>query len=378
MPGFELIDDRERLAVSSIFDEGGVLFAHGFDSLRKSYRVRAFEKQCAEFFSSSYTLALSSGTASIKCALKAVGVKPGDEVITQSFNFVATAEAILDCGATPVICAVDDDLHFDTADCISKITSKTSAIIVVNMLGFPGPLHELKNKLSHSQLSIPVLEDACESVGAMLGSSFSGTCADIGIFSFDHGKNLTCGEGGLILTNIKEYYDFIASYSDHGHQLDPSVPRGRDVAVMPGFNYRMTEMQAAVGSVQLSKLMSLISLHRERYSILESNLSKKYKIRSVCDSSHIPSYDTFMIIDLPTPVVQHILTVLSSHGFSSKNIPDAMYWHCSAYWEHALPSSSVSDSQSTLQKLSHSVAIPVLASLPLAAYTTLAESLLRL
>ena len=205
MPGFELIDHLERESVSSIFDEGGVLFAHGFDSIRKSYRVRHFEEQCASYFNSNYTLALSSGTAALKCALKAVGVKPGDEVITQSFNFVATVEAIVDCGATPVICSVNHDLHLDVMDCVSKITSSTSAIVVVNMLGFPGPLLELKQKLLALGISIPVIEDACESVGAFVGSHHSGTCSDIGVFSFDYGKNLTCGEGGLVLTDSKEY-----------------------------------------------------------------------------------------------------------------------------------------------------------------------------
>lgn len=376
MPGFELIDHLERDAVSSIFEEGGVLFAHGFDALRKTYRVRDFEQQCSKYFMSDYALALSSGTAAIKCALKAVGVVPGDEVITQGFNFVATAEAIIDCGAIPVICDVNPDLHLDISDCISKITTRTSAIILVNMLGFPGPLEELRSCLSSIDLSIPIIEDACESVGAYVGSRHSGTCADIGVLSFDHGKNLTCGEGGLILTNSKNYRDYIASYSDHGHKLDSSVPRGRDIALMPGFNYRMTEMQAAVGSVQLSKLKRLISLHRERYSILERDLATKFSIRSVSHPSHIPSYDTFMLLDLPLELIERILSVLARHRLSSKNIPDAMYWHCSAFWSHALASAAINQSQSTLEKLSHSVAIPIMASLSADTYISLASSLL--
>ena len=97
MPGFEVINLRERQAISKLFNEGGVLIAHGLDSKRKKFHVREFENNCSKYFKSSHCLAVSSGTAAIKIGLKALGVKPGDEVITQAFNFIATIEAILDC-----------------------------------------------------------------------------------------------------------------------------------------------------------------------------------------------------------------------------------------------------------------------------------------
>ena len=100
MPGFEVINLRERQAISKLFNEGGVLIAHGLDSKRKKFHVREFENKCSKYFKSRYCLAVSSGTAAIKIGLKALGVKPGDEVITQAFNFIATIEAILDCGAS--------------------------------------------------------------------------------------------------------------------------------------------------------------------------------------------------------------------------------------------------------------------------------------
>ena len=106
MPGFEVINSQEKKAVSKIFDEGGVLIAHGLENKRKKFYVRDFEKKCKIFFNSKYCLAVSSGTAAIKIALKSLDVKPGDEVITQSFNFIATIEAILDCGAKPIIANV--------------------------------------------------------------------------------------------------------------------------------------------------------------------------------------------------------------------------------------------------------------------------------
>ena len=125
MPGFELIDNKEKKALSNVFDEGGVLFAHGFDALRKKYHVREFEENLSKYFESEHSLCVSSGTAAIKCTLAAYGIKEGDEVITQSFNFIATLEAIHDIGATPVVIGIDDSLNM-CPDLLEKnITNKT-------------------------------------------------------------------------------------------------------------------------------------------------------------------------------------------------------------------------------------------------------------
>ena len=113
MPGYELIDNKERDAVNNIFKEGGILFAHGFDNIRSHFHVREFEKKLSNYFKSKHSLAVSSGTAAIKIGLKSLGVKSGDEVITQSFNFIATIEAILDIGAKPIIVNVDSTLNPD-------------------------------------------------------------------------------------------------------------------------------------------------------------------------------------------------------------------------------------------------------------------------
>jgi len=143
MPGYELINRKEKEAVAKLFDEGGVLFAHGFDNLRKHFHVREFESKCSNYFKSKYTLFVSSGTAALKIALKALGVKQGDEVITQSFNFIATVEAILDIGAIPKIVNVDLSLNMDPYDLEKKISKKTKAVIPVHMLGFSCDLDKI-------------------------------------------------------------------------------------------------------------------------------------------------------------------------------------------------------------------------------------------
>ena len=116
MPGYELIGKEEKLATSKIFDDGGILFHRGFENIRKEYNVHELSSKFSNYFGVSYAAGVSSGTAAIKCALKACGIKPGDEVITQAFNFIACVEAILDVGAKPIICSVDNNLHLDLDD----------------------------------------------------------------------------------------------------------------------------------------------------------------------------------------------------------------------------------------------------------------------
>ena len=130
MPGFEVIDEKEQKAISRIFDEGKVFFAHGFDKKRKHYHVREFEQKLKAVFSPTMAdvLCVSSGTAAIKVALKALGIGRGDEVITQSFNFIATVEAIVDTGANVVFTDVDDTLNMCPKNLESLISKKTKAI----------------------------------------------------------------------------------------------------------------------------------------------------------------------------------------------------------------------------------------------------------
>ena len=254
MPGNELIGIKELNEIKKIFTKSnGVLFAHSFDKRRKNiFRVRIFEKLLSKHFKSKNVQCVSSGTAAIKIALKALGVKSGDEVITQAFNFIATIEAILDIGAVPIITNIDDTLNMCPKDLKKKITKKTKAVIPVHMLGFSADMKEIK-KICRAK-KLPLLEDNCESVGAKLNNKFLGTHGDIGVFSFDFGKNITTGEGGAILTNNKKYFQYSKEYHDHGHQLNPKYPRGMDTVNIFGFNYRMTEMQGAVGIAQIKKI----------------------------------------------------------------------------------------------------------------------------
>ena len=373
MPGFEVYDNQEKEAAMSVFEGGNVLFSHGFNGLRDKFHVQEFNKDCESFFGVRNAISLSSGTAGLKTALKAVGVNPGDEVITQGFNFIATIESILDCGASPIIAPIDENLNMDVEQTSNLITKKTKAIIIVHMLGCPGDMNAFK-KLSNSY-NIPLIEDNCEAIGSKIKNQYCGTMGDIGVLSFDHGKMIATGEGGMILTNIDEYSDYVKSYIDHGHMNNSNFPRGRDPKRCVGFNYRMTELQGAIGKVQLKKLNKMISDNQNRYDILKSKLQQKFQIRTLVKDAK-PTFDTLMFKVDSGNLKDKILNKIYSNSFSTKNIPDAMEWHCSFFWEHALNEKMISNSKIIYEKLNKYIAIPISLKMPLEKYHEISDLIL--
>ncbi len=375
MPGFEILGPEEKKAINKLFDEGGILFAHGFTNQRKKYHVREFEKELTKKFKTKFSLPVSNGTSAIKIALRSLGVKPGDEVITQSFNFIATVEAIVDVGAKPIICNINETLNMDVVDLKKKITKKTKVIIPVHMLGASCNMRDIikigkKNK-------IPILEDNCEAVGGKYGSRFLGTLGDIGVMSFDFAKIITTGEGGAILTNKKKLYKFCKEYHDHGHQNNVKFPRGNDTSKIAGFNYRITEMQGIIGKVQLKKLNYILSENKKRYQILNKNLSKVFKTRKIEENTS-QNFETFIIIEKNYKIRNRILEILTKYGYGTRNLPDAIKWHCSYYWKRAVGLKGVKNSKFADQLLKTCIAIPIWLSKNEAQYQHLSDKILNL
>lgn len=357
MPGFEVINKEEKKAVAKIFDEGGVLFAHGFENLRKKFHIREFEKNFSRSMGCKHSLAVTSGTAAIKIGLKALGVKAGDEVITQSFNFIATIEAILDIGAKPIMININKNLNMDLNELKKNITKKTKVILPVHMLGNPCEMNEII-KIS-KKYNLKILEDNCEAIGGKYKNKNLGTLGDIGVFSFDFGKTITTGEGGMIITNNKRYYDYCNEYHDHGHQNLKKFSRGNDKAKMPGFNYRMTEMQGAIGKVQLKKLNKILVENKKRYVALKEKISKSYDLRIPPKMSQ-ESYDVLIIKNVKSNTLKKkILKILIDGNFGTKNLPGAIRWHCSYYWKHAIGLNESRKNVKTKVFLENSIAIPI-------------------
>jgi 8-amino-3,8-dideoxy-alpha-D-manno-octulosonate transaminase len=369
MPGFEVIDEKERQAVDRIFTHGnGILFAHGFDALREKFYVREFETSFAKRMGAHYALAVSSGSAALVVALKALGIKPGDEVITQSFTFVATVEAILMLGATPVITEVDDTYNMDPKDLATKISPKTKAIIPVHMAGVPARMDEICQIARES--NIFVLEDTAQGIGGTVNGKMCGTIGDIGIYSLDFGKTITCGEGGVVVTNNKALYQRCLEFHDHGHEYNPAVGRAEDTRSTWGLNFRMNEMSAAVASVQLSKLDSIISKAQKVKTHIQSALlemDSEIVFRSLPANSQ-ENYDS-IVFSLPTiEKTQVILANLKEHGIGTKNVPDALRWHFAGHWEHMFENQPLYEDcyetawPNSEQLLSRSIALPVMVS----------------
>lgn len=334
MPGFELYGVEERTALLEWWDSNhGVLFAHGFDGIRNGvFKVREFEGAMAAAIGVSHAQAVSSGSAALLVALRAMGVGRGDEVITQAFTFVATVEAIIEAGATPVITEVDESLNMDPDDLAHRITPRTKVVIPVHMAGAACDMDRIL-KICRDR-RVPVLEDAAQAVGGTYRGRALGSLGAAGTFSFDFAKNLTTGEGGMVLTNDAELFQAARAYHDHGHEYNPSFPRGRDTRARPGFNFRLTEAQAVLGLVQLGKLPFILRRHRENKAALTEalqDLGLDYR------RLHDPEGETAdtLIFFLPTEqVAAEVARGLAQRGVGTKNLPDALSWHFAGTWQH--------------------------------------------
>lgn len=372
MPGFEIIDNKEKKAVNRLFDESSILMAHGFENIRKNFHVRSFEKNFKNKIKSKYALAVSSGTAAIKIALKAINIKPGDEVITQSFNFIATVEAIIDVGAKPIIINVDRSLNMDPNLIEKSVTKKTKAILPVHMLGYSCQMDKIL-KIA-KKYNLFVIEDNCEALGGKYKKKFLGNIGHIGTYSLDFGKIITTGEGGLITTNNKKLDKICREYHDHGHENNPKYPRGRDTKTKPGFNYRMTEIQGTIGNIQLKKLDYILKENKKRFLAFDKNLSKNFFRRDFVKSS-VPSYDCHIIFIRNDELRNEIISLYKREGFGIKNLPDAIEWHCSFYWDHIFDSKTLKKFTTTNNLLKTAVALPISLKIPQSKYIKLAKKI---
>lgn len=332
MPGFELIGEEEKQAVIEVFDKGGVLYRYGLNAKRQDiFRVDLFEKEIAKKVGAKYALCVCNGTAACKLALIALGVKPGDEVITQSFTFIATVEAILELGAIPIITEVDASLNMDPIDLEKKITKKTRAIVPVHMAGVAAKMQEIMAIAKKHNLK--VFEDSCQALGGTYRGQHLGTIADVGAYSMDLGKIITTGEGGIVVTNDEQIYLKAREYSDHGHECNSSVPRGEDTRTIWGFNYKATELLGAVGSAQLKKLDLILKKQRENKGKIKQGVKdvKGLEFRCLPDVDG-DAGDTLIFFVGSREKASKFAKALIAKGLGTKNLPDAINWHFAGTW----------------------------------------------
>jgi len=260
------------------FDEtelSGVLDAIDSEWITAGPRTAAFEKAFARLCGTSDAVAVSNGTAALFLALKAIGIGPGDEVLCPSLTFVATAAAVIHCGANPVlvdICSLEDPT-MDPVDAEQKITERTKAILPVHYAGIPANMRELR-QLAKSR-GLRIVEDAAHAPGARIDGRACGSWSDAGCFSFFGNKNITTGEGGMITTSNPEFAARLRLLRSHGMTVnswdrEKGRPGHYDVLEF-GFNFRFDDIRAALGLAQLAKL-DRINRRRKEWTGLYNEL----------------------------------------------------------------------------------------------------------
>jgi 8-amino-3,8-dideoxy-alpha-D-manno-octulosonate transaminase len=333
MPGFELFGDEERKEVNDVL-ETGILMRYGFDGPRKGvWKAKELETAITETFGCAYAQLTSSGTAALTTAMAALGIGAGDEVIMPSFTFVASFEAVLSVGAVPVLVDIDETLTLSPDAVRAAITSKTKCVMPVHMCGSMADLDALKQICTEHKLIL--LEDACQSIGASYKGKSLGTIGDAGTFSFDFVKTITCAEGGVVMTNNKDIYTKSDGYTDHGHD-HLGVDRGADLHPFIGYNYRISELHAAVGLAQIRKLGTFLSLQKKNNKALRAYLEQipEVSFRVVPEGGEDSC--SFLSWFLPTEeITKAVVAEMKAQGILAGNFYWFVNnWHYISKWDH--------------------------------------------
>jgi 8-amino-3,8-dideoxy-alpha-D-manno-octulosonate transaminase len=272
-PGIHYIGEEEINAVTGVLKNQSPFRFYG---PKPTYEARQFEKEFADYIGMNYCLTVSNGTTALQVALSALDVGPGDEVIMPGYFWVSTAGAVVRLGAIPVLTDVDDSMSIDPADLEKKISERTKAVIVVHMGGVIGQIRKIMEICKAA--NIPLLEDCAQAAGSSQFGRMAGSFGDMSIFSFQINKNMTCGEGGAVLTNDRYLYDKSFGIHDTGYIKDAE---GNFVLDRPelqfwGIGCRISDLAAAMARVQLRKLPSIIS-HMRSFKHDLVNIVSDYK-----------------------------------------------------------------------------------------------------
>ncbi|MFM7859677.1 MAG: DegT/DnrJ/EryC1/StrS family aminotransferase [Flammeovirgaceae bacterium] len=332
MPGTELFGIDEKKEINDVL-ETGILFRYNHDAQRNNiWKARAFEAEVKKFTGAKHAHAVSSGSTAVSCALAAAGVGAGDEVIVPPFTYIASVEAVLFCGALPVFAEIDETLCLSAAGIKAAITPKTKAVVLVHMCGGMAQMDEILHVCKEHNLIL--VEDAGQAFGASYQGTSVGLFGKTGCYSFDFFKIATCGEGGVMVTNDEQCYKYADSYSDHGHDHIGNN-RGMENHPVLGFNYRIGEINAAIGLAQTRKVPFIREKNREYKKILIEELSK---INGVSFSKlPDPSGDsaTFLNLLLPdTESAKRVVDEMNKAGVGGFNYWFTNMYHFINQWNH--------------------------------------------
>ncbi len=328
-PGIELVGAEEAAEVMEVLQSGYLSRYGPSDDPKFGAKVHHIEQTIAELSNVRYGLALhGGGSAALWITLLSLGVGAGDEVIVPGFTYVASISAIVYTGATPILAEIDQTFDLDPADVEAKITPRTAAILVVHMLGAPARLTELKAIADRH--GIPLVEDCAQAFGATYQGVGVGGIGTAGTFSFNEFKTITCGDGGMIVTDDKDLYERAFAMHDQGHAPDRLESKYAPRPFL-GMNFRMTELSGAVLLAQVRKLDRITTHLRANKAIVKDILEE------------VPAIGYRTLTDPEGDLATHLVVVLPSKEMA-KNVADEVGsktlsesgWHTYSRMNHLL------------------------------------------
>lgn len=332
MPGSELFGKEEHKEVNDVLNTG-CLFRFNHDELRQGmWKAKEMEAEVRKFTGANYAHAVSSGSTAVSAALTAAGVGHGDEVIVPPFTYIATIEAVIFAGGLPVFADIDETLCLSAEGIRKVITPQTKAILLVHMCGAAADMDGILEVVK--EYNVTLVEDAGQALGAFYKGKSVGLFGKTGAFSFDFFKITTAGEGGVFITNDEQAYKWADSFSDHGHD-HIGANRGMEQHPILGFNYRISELHAAVGLAQMRRVEYVVAQSLKNKKIIKDilatidGISFRYMPDPKGDSGTFLNY---FLKD--TETAQAVMKQYAEDGIGGNN-----YWYTNMYhfinqWDH--------------------------------------------
>ena len=332
MPGTELFGAEERKEVNDVL-ETGILFRYGHDAQRNGHwKAKEFEEEVKKLTGARYAHAMSSGSTAVATALAASGIGAGDEVIVPPFTFIATIEAVLFVGALPVFAEIDETLCLSAEGIEKAITPNTKAVCLVHMCGGMADMDAIMDVINKHNLIL--VEDAGQAFAAHYKGTSTGLFGKAGSYSFDFFKIATAGEGGVMVTNDKDVYEIADCYSDHGHN-HVGNNRGMEQHPVLGFNYRIGEMNAAVGLAQTRKVPYIKETNRKYKQMFIDILAKTEGVSFARLADPAGDSATFLNLLLPdTESAQRTVDEMNKAGVGGFNYWFTNMYHFINQWDH--------------------------------------------
>lgn len=338
-PGGMLIDQEEEQAVLEVLRARRLFRYYGPEP--GPSQVALFEEEFAKMLGVTRSLALSSGTGALMCALQGIGVGPGDEVILPAYTWIASANAVLALGGIPILAEVDESLTLDPTDVESKITPYTRAIMPVHMRGVPCRMQELLHVARKHGLK--VVEDVAQADGASYRGRRLGSLGDAGCFSLQFNKIITAGEGGMMTTNNDDVWKRALIYHDVGAASRNHIPEEENCW---GINFRMPELLGAVMRVQLRRLEKLLAAMRAQKNMLRSGIQdiatkKGIQLQDISDPEGDAAVSFVFFMDTPE-LADRVAEALRAENITIWRLyqPEKVDYHVYRFWTPILNQST--------------------------------------